>query len=95
VESARLQLRNECVGFDVQARLGWVLLGLNYERFFDLTFRPFFVVTGAITALGSLNAFRPFWAFWTGAGMDSARVLFGVVCFGAYDFRASPEMSRN
>ncbi len=31
------------------------------KRFFALTFRPFFVVTGAITALGSLNAFWPRW----------------------------------
>ena len=32
------------------------------RRFFDLTFRPFFVITGAITALGAMNAFLPRWA---------------------------------
>ncbi len=32
------------------------------ERFFDLTFRPFFVVTGVGTTLGVLNAFWPRWA---------------------------------
>jgi hypothetical protein len=32
------------------------------KRFFELTFRPFFVVTGAVTALGALNAFWPRWA---------------------------------
>jgi hypothetical protein len=31
------------------------------KRFFDLTFRPFFVVTGAATILGALNAFWPRW----------------------------------
>jgi len=31
------------------------------KRWFDLTFRPFFVLTGAITALGALNAFWPRW----------------------------------
>jgi|ERR1017187_1671785 hypothetical protein len=31
------------------------------KRFFALTFRPFFVLTGAVTALGSLNAFWPRW----------------------------------
>ena len=32
------------------------------RRFFDLTFRPFFVIAGAITALGAVNAFWPRWA---------------------------------
>ncbi|SRR6266536_2462132 len=32
------------------------------KRFFDLTLRPFFVLTGIITALGALNAFWPQWA---------------------------------
>ena len=32
------------------------------KRFFDLTFRPFFVLTGAGTALASFNAFWPQWA---------------------------------
>lgn len=32
------------------------------KRFFDLTFRPFFVLTGMATALGALNAFWPQWA---------------------------------
>ena len=32
------------------------------KRFFELTFRPFFVITGAFTALASLNAFWPRWA---------------------------------
>jgi hypothetical protein len=32
------------------------------RRFFDLTFRPFFVITGSITALGAVNAFWPRWA---------------------------------
>lgn len=32
------------------------------KGFFDLTFRPFFVLTGAATALASLNAFWPQWA---------------------------------
>jgi hypothetical protein len=32
------------------------------KRFFDLTFKPFFVVTGFATALGALNAFWPRWA---------------------------------
>lgn len=31
-------------------------------RFFDLTFKPFFVLTGIGTALGALNAFWPQWA---------------------------------
>jgi hypothetical protein len=31
------------------------------KRWFDLTFRPFFVLTGAMTALGALNAFWPRW----------------------------------
>jgi len=31
------------------------------KRFFDLTFKPFFVVTGVGTALGELNAFWPRW----------------------------------
>jgi hypothetical protein len=31
------------------------------KRFFDWTFRPFFVLTGAVTALGTLNAFWPRW----------------------------------
>ncbi len=32
------------------------------KRFFDLTFRPFFVITGLGTALASLYAFWPRWA---------------------------------
>jgi hypothetical protein len=32
------------------------------KHFFDLTFRPFFVVTGVATTLASLNAFWPRWA---------------------------------
>jgi hypothetical protein len=32
------------------------------KRFFDLTFRPFFVITGIGTALASLYAFWPRWA---------------------------------
>jgi len=32
------------------------------KRFFDLTFRPFFVLTGAGTALAGLFAFWPQWA---------------------------------
>jgi hypothetical protein len=32
------------------------------KRFLDLTFRPFFVLTGIVTALGALNAFWPRWA---------------------------------
>ena len=32
------------------------------KRFFDLTFRPFFVLTGAGTAVASFNAFWPQWA---------------------------------
>jgi hypothetical protein len=32
------------------------------KRFFDLTFRPFFVITGIGTALAGLYAFRPRWA---------------------------------
>ncbi len=31
------------------------------KRFFDVTFRPFFVITGMVTALGALNAFWPRW----------------------------------
>lgn len=31
------------------------------KRFFDLTFKPFFVVTGIGTALAALNAFWPQW----------------------------------
>jgi hypothetical protein len=31
------------------------------KRFFDVTFRPFFVITGLVTALGALNAFWPRW----------------------------------
>lgn len=34
---------------------------MSMKRWFDLTFRPFFVLTGAITALGALNAFWPRW----------------------------------
>ena len=32
------------------------------KRFFDLTFRPFFVITGTGTALAGLYAFWPRWA---------------------------------
>jgi hypothetical protein len=32
------------------------------KHFFDLTFRPFFVLTGFVTALGAVNAFWPKWA---------------------------------
>jgi hypothetical protein len=32
------------------------------KRFFDLTFKPFFVITGIGTALASLYAFWPRWA---------------------------------
>ena len=32
------------------------------KRFFDLTFKPFFVLTGIGTALGAVNAFWPRWA---------------------------------
>jgi hypothetical protein len=32
------------------------------KRFFDLTFKPFFVITGIATALGTLSAFWPRWA---------------------------------
>jgi hypothetical protein len=32
------------------------------KRFFELTFRPFFVITGIATALASLYAFWPRWA---------------------------------
>ncbi|MGA7854842.1 MAG: hypothetical protein WCA15_16065 [Candidatus Acidiferrales bacterium] len=32
------------------------------KRFFELTFRPFFVITGAATTLGALLAFWPQWA---------------------------------
>jgi hypothetical protein len=32
------------------------------RRFFDASFRPFFVLTGTVTALGALNAFWPRWA---------------------------------
>jgi len=32
------------------------------KRFFDLTFKPFFVLTGFAAALGALNAFWPKWA---------------------------------
>jgi hypothetical protein len=31
------------------------------KRFFDVTFGPFFVITGMVTALGALNAFWPRW----------------------------------
>jgi hypothetical protein len=31
------------------------------KRFFELSFRPFFVLTGIGTALGGLNAFLPIW----------------------------------
>jgi hypothetical protein len=31
------------------------------KRFFELSFRPFFVLTGIGTALGGLNAFWPRW----------------------------------
>jgi hypothetical protein len=29
------------------------------KRFFDLTFKPFFILTGVGTALGAVNAFWP------------------------------------
>jgi hypothetical protein len=32
------------------------------KRFFDLTFKPFFVLTGIVTALGALPAFWPQWS---------------------------------
>ena len=32
------------------------------KHFFNLTFKPFFVVTGIATALGALTAFLPVWA---------------------------------
>ena len=32
------------------------------KRFFDLTFKPFFVLTGMGTALGALGAFWPQWS---------------------------------
>jgi hypothetical protein len=31
------------------------------KRFFDLTFKPFFILTGMGTALAALNAFSPRW----------------------------------
>ena len=31
------------------------------KRFFDVTFRPLFVITGMVTALGALDAFWPRW----------------------------------
>ena len=31
------------------------------KRFFEVSFRPFFVITGIATALGALNAFKPEW----------------------------------
>ncbi len=31
------------------------------KRFFDVTFRPFFLITGMATAMGALNAFWPRW----------------------------------
>jgi hypothetical protein len=31
------------------------------KRFFDFTFRPFFVLTGLVTAFGALNAIWPRW----------------------------------
>jgi hypothetical protein len=34
---------------------------MSMKRFFELSFRPFFVLTGIGTALGSLNAFWPRW----------------------------------
>ena len=36
--------------------------GDDMKRFFDLTFRPFFVLTGVGTALVSMFAFWPAWA---------------------------------
>ena len=32
------------------------------KHFFDLTFKPFFVITGIVTATGALSAFWPQWA---------------------------------
>jgi hypothetical protein len=40
------------------------------KRFFELTFRPFFVITGAATALGALNAFWPRWTVKQVLGID-------------------------
>jgi hypothetical protein len=36
-------------------------VGTKMKRFFDLTFRPFFVLTGLGTALAALDAFWPRW----------------------------------
>jgi hypothetical protein len=36
--------------------------GGHMKRFFDLTFKPFFIITGIGTALASLYAFWPRWA---------------------------------
>ena len=43
------------------------------ERFFDLTFRPFFVITGIGTALAGLYAFWPRWAAETAGKIPFAR----------------------
>jgi hypothetical protein len=36
-------------------------MGANMRRFFELTFRPFFILTGIGTALAGLDAFWPRW----------------------------------
>lgn len=38
---------------------------VHAQRFFDLTFRPFFVITGIGTAAAGFNAFWPRWAIET------------------------------
>ena len=43
------------------------------KRFFDLTFKPFFVLTGIGTAAAALYAFWPRWANETAGKVPSSR----------------------
>ncbi|MGZ4165069.1 MAG: hypothetical protein ACXVPK_13635 [Tumebacillaceae bacterium] len=42
------------------------------KRFFTLTFRPFFLITGFVTTLGGLNAF---WPQWTAESVEKIRFV--------------------
>ena len=42
------------------------------KRFFTLTFRPFFLITGFVTTLGGLNAF---WPQWTAEAVEKIRFV--------------------
>ena len=57
--------------------------------FLDRTFQPFFVITGTVTALGGLKAFRPKWtveAVEKIAYIPQSFCSTGVSCSGLWAF---------